>query len=88
LVYGGDDPAGTVVLGGQALLLADGNAGVAEENLGRLGAAGPDIAVLRVEGGLRAAGCVAHSGQRLVGGGRAGEFEAERLGRVGEPVAL
>src|SRR5260370_36411077 len=40
------DLAGTVVLGGQALLLAGGNAGGAEENLGRRGAAGPGLAGL------------------------------------------
>src|SRR5271166_1249327 len=88
LVYGGDDLAGTVVLGGQALLLARGNAGVAEKDLGRRGAAGPGLAVLGVEGGLRAAGCVAHSCQRLVGGWRAGELEAERFGRIGEPAVV
>jgi hypothetical protein len=44
--------------------------------------------VAGVVGGLRAARGVAHSGQRLVGGGGAGQPEAQRAGRVGEPAVV
>ncbi|MCX4906463.1 hypothetical protein [Streptomyces sp. NBC_00878] len=65
-----------------------GGAELAEEGVGAFGVLGPDEAVAGVMGGLRAAGGVTHPDERAVGGGGAGEFEAERAGRVGEPAVV
>ena len=53
-----------------------------------LGVLGPDGPVAGVVGGVRAAGRVAHPGQWPVGVRGAGEFQAERAGRVGEPAVV
>src|SRR6266851_4499144 len=52
-----------------------GRAEAAEECLGLLCVLCPDWPVAGVVGGLRAAGGVAHSGQRFVSGGGSGELE-------------
>ena len=83
------DAPGAVVVGLQPCLLClAGRAEIAEEGLRLAAVLGPDGPVAGVVGGLRAAGGVAHSGERPVGGGGPGELEAKCPGRVGEPVAL
>ena len=80
---------GPVVVAAQAGAL--GRAGLAEladEGLCPLSVLGPDRAVALVVGGLRAAGRVAHSDERAVGRGGAGELEAECAGWVGEPAVV
>jgi hypothetical protein len=49
---------------------------------------GPDLPVLGVVGGLRAAGRVAHPQQRLGGVRGAGDFQAQSLARIGEPAVV
>src|SRR5215472_15848897 len=65
-----------------------GPAELAEECLGVLGVLFPDGTVAGMVRGLRSAGRVAHSDERLVAGLVAGELEAECPRRVGEPAVV
>jgi hypothetical protein len=67
---------------------AAGDAEIAEERLGLFGVFGPDGPVVLVVGGLRAARRVTYPRQGPVGVWGAGEFEAERAGRVAEPAVV
>ncbi|MFJ9613461.1 hypothetical protein [Streptomyces noursei] len=85
----GDDASGTVERGLGSGPFRLGESGVAEEDgLGVVGVVGPDLPVLGMVGGLRAAGRVAQPHQRLVGVRGAGEFQAQGLARIREPAVV
>ncbi|MFF4519800.1 hypothetical protein [Streptomyces mirabilis] len=85
----GDDASGTVERGLGSGPFRLGEPGVAQENdLGVVGVVGPELPVPGVMGGLRAAGRVTHPHQGLVGVRGAGEFQAQRLARIGEPAVV
>lgn len=65
-----------------------GPAEAAEERGGLGDGVGPDGAVAGVVGCLRATGRVTQAGEGFVRGRGAGEFQAERAGRVDEPAVV
>ena len=88
-VDGVQDALGAVEFGLEAGPLGcPGPAERADERGGAGDGVRPDGPVAGMVGGLRAAGRVAHSGQRLAGGGGSGHLQAERPGRVGEPAVV